>query len=104
MHFGRPRAKTEPTSPAEGGRFNIELPNTQRHHLGKQVQMVGPSSPITALVRCRLHAWPTVSTHVCQGNVKNRGESGRVRGKFTFHCPSEVQTVHLAYCLHLPLP
>ena len=79
VHSGRPRAKTEPTSPAEGGRFNIELPNTQRHHPGKQVQSVGPSSPITALVRFRLHTWPTVSTYVC---------------------PSGVQTVCLAYCFH----
>ena len=83
MHFGRPRAKTELTSPAEGGRFNSELPNTQRHLLGKQVQSVGPSSPIFALVRFRLHTWPTVSTYLC---------------------PSEVQTAHMAYCLHLPLP
>ena len=83
MHFGRPRAKTEPTSPAERGRFNSELPNTKRHHLGKQVQSVGPSSHITALVRFRLHTWPTVSTYLC---------------------PSKVQAACLAYCLHPPLP
>ena len=77
MHFGRPRAKTEPTSPSEGGRFNSELPNTERHRLEKQVQSVGPSSPITVLGRFRLHTWPTVSTHLCQRKVKNRGECGR---------------------------
>ena len=84
MHFGRSRAKTEPTSPAEGGRFNSELPNTQRHHLGKHVQLVGPSSPVTALMRFRLRTWPTVSTHLCQGKVKNRGECGRVHLPFAW--------------------
>ena len=49
----------------------------------RQVQSVGPSSPITALVRFRLNTWPAVSTYVC---------------------PSKVQTACLAYCLHPPLP
>jgi hypothetical protein len=47
VHFGRPRAKTEPTSPAEGGRFNSELPNTQRHR-----------------------TWLTVSTYLCPSKVQ----------------------------------
>ena len=84
MHFGHPRAETEPTSPTEGGRFNSELPNTQRHHLGNQIQSVGPSSPITAQERFRLWSWPTVSTHLLQGKVKNRGECGRVYLRFAW--------------------
>ena len=44
----------------------------------RQVQSVGPSSPITALGRFRLHAWPTVSTNICQDKVKNRKACVRV--------------------------
>ena len=97
MHFCHPRAETEPTSPAEGGRFNSELPNTQRHHIRNQVQLVGPSSPITALVRFRLHAWPTVSTNLCQDKVKNRKALGRVHPRLAWRYAKHCR-------VHLPLP
>ena len=67
--------------------------------LRKQVQLVCPSSPLSALVRFRLHIWPTVSTYLCKSLSLQQGWF-----MFTFYCPSKVQTAYLAYCRNLLLP
>jgi hypothetical protein len=61
------------------------------------VAEVGENSPSTALVRIRLHAWPTVSTYLCQDKVKNRGACGRI------HLPLALRRAK--HCrIFLPLP
>jgi hypothetical protein len=70
------------------------------------------SPPTSALVRFRLHAWPTVSTHLCQDKVKNRGECGRVHLPFAWRWEQHFRacgrallslggTAYLAYCVDL---
>ena len=91
--------------------------------MGEMSQETGPSVLVvfrqqsralskvqTALVRFRLHIWPTVSTYLCKSLSLQRGWF-----KFTFCCPGKVQTVTylcssnvqsacLAYSFHLSLP